>query len=277
MPWEPSGSTNFDRAAGFYDASRTHGPEVQAEVTALLGGELEGRGRCLEVGVGTGRVALPLHRAGIPMAGVDISPRMVERLVGKSGGRAPFPVALADATALPFGDGAFGATLAAHVLHLIPPWRHAVAELVRVVGPGAPVLVQVTGGWSRPFLDVRRRFIEAGGLGRTHIGVEGFEELDAAFADLGRQGRDLPVVLEHGEVRLGELLDSYERGEYSYTWRMDEATRHRAAAEARAWAAEHYGPLDEPVPNTHVIRWRVYEDPVRAPVGPSQPQPEGLA
>jgi len=259
MQREPSGSINFDRASGFYDASRTHGPEVQAEVTALLAGVLESRGRCLEVGVGTGRVALPLHRAGIPMARVDISPRMVERLVDKAGGRSPFPLALADATALPFGDGAFGAALVAHVLHLIPTWRQALAELVRVVGPGAPVLVHLTGGWSQPFLDVRQRFVDAGGLGRTHVGVEGFDELDAAFAAFGREGRDLPAVVEHGAVRLGDLLDSYEQGEYSYTWRMDDATRHRAAAEARAWAAEHYGALDEPVPNAHVIRWRVYE------------------
>ena len=38
------------------------------------------------------------------------------------------PVALADATALPFPDGTFGAVLASHVLHLIPDWQSAVDE-----------------------------------------------------------------------------------------------------------------------------------------------------
>src|SRR6267154_2367198 len=110
-----SGSVNFDRAAGFYDSSRTLSPEGEAGVTQLLGAELAGAGRCLEIGVGTGRIALPLHRSGIPMAGVDISPLMVDRLVAKAGGRHPFPLALADATALPFADDTFGAGLAAHV------------------------------------------------------------------------------------------------------------------------------------------------------------------
>jgi len=192
------------------------------------------------------------------MAGVDISSLMVQRLVEKAGGRPPFPLALADATALPFRTGAFGAAIAAHVLHLIPAWRQAVAELVRVVEPRGPVLIHVTGGWSQPFLEVRRRFVTAGGLARTHIGVDGFDELDSAFADLGRRGRDLPDIVEHGELKLSDLLDSYERGEFSYTWRMDEATRHRAVTEVRQWASRRYGSLDEPMPNRHVIRWRAY-------------------
>src|SRR3977135_4696875 len=84
-----SGSVSFDRAAGFYDSTRTHSPEVEARVNDLLGAELAGRGRCLEIGVGTGRIALPLHRSGLPMAGVDISPKMGDRLGQKSGGGGP--------------------------------------------------------------------------------------------------------------------------------------------------------------------------------------------
>ena len=91
-----SGSVSFDRAAGFYDGSRTLSPEGEAWVAELLGAELAGRGRCLEIGVGTGRVALPLHRSGLPMAGVDISPKMVDRLVEKAGGQVAGCVVLAE-------------------------------------------------------------------------------------------------------------------------------------------------------------------------------------
>ncbi|HEX9717352.1 MAG TPA: hypothetical protein VGA93_05350 [Actinomycetota bacterium] len=45
--------------------------------TALLAGELPGRGRVLEVGVGTGQIAPPLAEAGVPMAGLDLSMPMV--------------------------------------------------------------------------------------------------------------------------------------------------------------------------------------------------------
>ena len=45
-----------------------------------------GSGRALELGIGTGRIALPLAQRGIPVAGIDISRAMVARLAAKSGG-----------------------------------------------------------------------------------------------------------------------------------------------------------------------------------------------
>src|SRR5689334_8211316 len=116
------GSIAFDQAADYYDRTRRLEPDIHAAVIDLLVGELRERGRGLEVGVGTGRIALDLHRAGVPMAGVDLSRPMLERLVEKAGGVAPFPLAVADATALPAPGHAFGAGIACHVLHLIPQW-----------------------------------------------------------------------------------------------------------------------------------------------------------
>lgn len=110
-------SQSFDRASEFYDATRSLPTAVMERVVELLRAELRGRGTCLEIGVGTGRIALPLHDAGIAMTGVDISLPMMTKLVHKSGGRTPFPLALADAARLPFSNDAFGASLACHVLH----------------------------------------------------------------------------------------------------------------------------------------------------------------
>ncbi|WP_017571384.1 class I SAM-dependent DNA methyltransferase [Nocardiopsis halotolerans] len=50
--------------------------------------ELAGDGRALELGIGTGRVALPLARRGVPVHGVDLSQAMVDRLRAKPGGDA---------------------------------------------------------------------------------------------------------------------------------------------------------------------------------------------
>jgi ubiquinone/menaquinone biosynthesis C-methylase UbiE len=256
-----SGSVNFDRAAGFYDSSRTLTPEVEAQVNDLLRAELAGRGLCLEIGVGTGRVALPLHRSGISMVGVDISPLMLARLIEKSGGRPPFPLALADATVLPLADATFGAALAAHVLHLIPPWREAVGELVRVVRPGGVVLAQLTGGGTELFRAVRERFAAAAGMERVHIGVAGTDELDACFAALGATSRDLPRLEDPGHTTLGEVIASFERGDFSYTWRLDDATRLRAVREVRGWAEATYGALDQVRPTSSTIAWRAYDLP----------------
>src|SRR5688572_9380551 len=47
---------------------------------------LAGTGRALELGIGTGRIALPLARRGVPVHGVDVSEAMVARLRAKPGG-----------------------------------------------------------------------------------------------------------------------------------------------------------------------------------------------
>jgi SAM-dependent methyltransferase len=50
--------------------------------------ELAGDGRALELGIGTGRIALPLARRGVPVEGIDLSSAMVARLRAKPGGDA---------------------------------------------------------------------------------------------------------------------------------------------------------------------------------------------
>jgi SAM-dependent methyltransferase len=48
--------------------------------------ELAGSGRALELGIGTGRIALPLARRGVPVHGIELSKAMVARLRAKPGG-----------------------------------------------------------------------------------------------------------------------------------------------------------------------------------------------
>jgi SAM-dependent methyltransferase len=48
--------------------------------------ELAGGGRALELGIGTGRIALPLARRGVPVHGIELSNAMVARLRAKPGG-----------------------------------------------------------------------------------------------------------------------------------------------------------------------------------------------
>jgi SAM-dependent methyltransferase len=69
-------------------------PAVLEPMLDVLAG-LAGRGPALELAVGTGRVALPLAGRGITVAGIELSPHMVERLRAKPG---------ADAVAVTVGD-----------------------------------------------------------------------------------------------------------------------------------------------------------------------------
>src|SRR5438874_4913959 len=48
--------------------------------------ELADRGDALELGIGTGRLALPLSKRGVRVHGVELSPAMVVQLRTKPGG-----------------------------------------------------------------------------------------------------------------------------------------------------------------------------------------------
>jgi SAM-dependent methyltransferase len=59
-------------------------PEVLDPILDFLA-ELAGEGRALELGIGTGRIALPLAERGVPVHGIDLSEAMVEKLKAKPG------------------------------------------------------------------------------------------------------------------------------------------------------------------------------------------------
>lgn len=88
--------TYGERWAATYDAwseERFTPAMTQAAVDALA--EMAGSGTALELGIGTGRVALPLARRGVDVWGIDASPAMVDKLRQKPGG---------DAVAVTLGD-----------------------------------------------------------------------------------------------------------------------------------------------------------------------------
>ncbi|MFI9025328.1 class I SAM-dependent DNA methyltransferase [Streptomyces sp. NPDC053560] len=62
-------------------------PGVVATTVDVLA-NLAGGGRALELGIGTGRIALPLADRGVPVHGIDLSRAMVARLRAKPGGDA---------------------------------------------------------------------------------------------------------------------------------------------------------------------------------------------
>ncbi|WP_329560829.1 class I SAM-dependent DNA methyltransferase [Kitasatospora sp. NBC_01266] len=70
---------------------RSSGPSFQPDVierTVQVLAELAGGGRALELGIGTGRIALPLARRGVPVHGIELSRAMVAGMRAKPGGEA---------------------------------------------------------------------------------------------------------------------------------------------------------------------------------------------
>ena len=75
-----------EQVAARYDAGTAElaTPEAVMPVVDFLA-DLSGEGRALEFGIGTGRIALPLHERGVPVHGIDLSDAMLQRLRAKPG------------------------------------------------------------------------------------------------------------------------------------------------------------------------------------------------
>jgi SAM-dependent methyltransferase len=86
-------ATYGDRIADVYDEWQGVPADTEEAVEFLA--ELAGDGPVLELGIGTGRIALPLAARGPKVYGIDASRRMVERMRAKPGGDA-IDVAIGD-------------------------------------------------------------------------------------------------------------------------------------------------------------------------------------
>ena len=124
------------------------GRELPADRVARRGAfveQLRGEGRrsVLEVGTGPGRDGIALARAGLDYTGVDLAPVSVARC--RSLG---LDVRVTSALDLPFADGTFDAgwTMST-LLHIADAdLDAALAEIVRVLRPAAPLAVGLWGG-----------------------------------------------------------------------------------------------------------------------------------
>ena len=112
--------------------------DTLGEIEAILS-PLQGR-RILDIGCGPGYLVKALAARGAVAAGIDPDEAALARarLASPSA-----DIRLGPAEALPFGDGAFEAAIFLNSLHHVPvaSMTAALAEAVRVVGPGGTVIV----------------------------------------------------------------------------------------------------------------------------------------
>jgi SAM-dependent methyltransferase len=153
-----------DRIADAYDELPTHPQDADAAVTCLA--ELCRGGEALELGIGTGRLALPLARRGVAVSGIDASEAMVAKLRAKPGG-GNIPVVIGD-----FAD-------------------------VDVDGRFGLIFVAYSTFFALPDGDAQRRCLE--GVVQ-HLAPEGRFVIEAFVPDPGRFVRDQHLEVRHVDV-----------------------------------------------------------------------------
>jgi ubiquinone/menaquinone biosynthesis C-methylase UbiE len=145
---EPSGlDFRFDtRVAEQYDALRGYPPDVAQEIGRCIAERMGEGARVLELGVGTGRIALPVAAAGCEVHGVDRSEHMLAALArrierDRANHRPDVHLARGDITALPYRSDVFDGAIAVHVLHLVSDWSAVLARVARLVRPGGTLVL----------------------------------------------------------------------------------------------------------------------------------------
>lgn len=209
----PEGLTlsDFGRVAEIYDATRSLPREEMDALMAEMARRIPVRGSVLDVGVGTGRFALPLQERGLEVFGMDVSRGMMAKARAKGVLRLLF----ADVQRMPFRDGSFDAALLVHILHLVGDWRAVVRESARVSrGTVVSVLEDATGP------DLRSEYRELRGrmghpLVRLEKGERALEELARPIATVLVAESDRVVVADD------EIAHLRERGQ-SLTWDVPE-------------------------------------------------------
>ncbi len=134
MPFDPE----TERIRRFYDRSGQSSPPAAGPDTRWVCSRA--RGDTLEVGIGRGR-SLEYYLPRVRLWGVDVS----EVSLGTAAARArelgrEIDLRQADATSLPFPDGAFDSVVFCFVLCTVPQEGLAVAEAVRVLRPGGRLI-----------------------------------------------------------------------------------------------------------------------------------------
>ena len=245
-------SLSFDRAASFYDATRALPPDISAALTDAIMAELGGADRLLEIGVGTGRISRPLMARGLSVTGFDISPRMMAQLRAQlTPAHTPPNLLLADATRMPFRDDSFPAMLFVHVLHLIPGWRDAIAEMLRVLAPGGAILSswdQTKGAnWNEPsgasdwdvaFEWWKRALNDARVQRRKRADLP---DISRAFEEAGAT-TEVEVIAEVEEMTTVEEELALMRDQiHSWSWEIPGDIYNELMPQHEAWAIEHFG------------------------------------
>ncbi|MGD0637658.1 MAG: class I SAM-dependent methyltransferase [Nitrososphaerales archaeon] len=135
---------DFGRVADIYDATRSIPEPEMIRLIEAMRGRVGGKGPLLDVGVGTGRFALPLQRAGVEVVGIDVSRGMMAKAREKGAEHLVY----ADVQRIPFRDRAFQTALLVHILHLVGDWAAVVSESARVASDEVMAVIEVAEGTS---------------------------------------------------------------------------------------------------------------------------------
>jgi SAM-dependent methyltransferase len=217
-------AARYDRVSEVYDETRE---PLTREAVDRLASILSRNGprNLLEVGVGTGRIALPLQERGFEVAGADLSRGMLQKARAK-GLQNLF---MADANQLPFGEKTFDAVVLAHIIHLLDDPPATFGRLARIARKEIVAIVRKRDAGASPSAEDRNQIRESFRKAAEELGYP----LDRPAGDWRQRFRkeeefvtsfhpDELLTIDDSQVvtTVGERLSFFEKRAYGYPSEM---------------------------------------------------------
>ena len=251
----------FDQAVEYYDQTRALPKHIQHWMVDAAQDQigLMPGARVLEIGVGTGRIALPFARRGYRYAGADLSRPMMHTLRSKAAG-VPIILVQSDVARLPLRSETFDAVLAVHIFHLVSAWQQAMDEAARVLRPGGLLLHGTTKRDDDHERDLRRFMQErVNALQPRHAARLTWNEVGEQLAQhfgAPHEYASPPWSTPHTPRA---MIDQFRNRIWSNTWDLRDDVIADVVDTATAWVHEHGSDLDAPFAVTQRFVWQVYQ------------------
>jgi ubiquinone/menaquinone biosynthesis C-methylase UbiE len=212
--------------ADIYDATRSLPEGEMRMLIDAIASVIPAGSPVVDVGVGTGRFALPLQRRGYDVVGIDISKAMMAKAEEKGVKQMVF----ADVQKIPFRDEVFEAALLVHILHLVSDWAAVVKEAARVSRGSLLSALETSEGSDRGAM--RQEYLEM----RSKLGypLVRLESGEGGLRDRVAPDKIIPVVEARRDKPADDELRHFEQRGESMTFDVPEETHKEIIAALRA-------------------------------------------
>src|SRR5579863_3476810 len=252
---------DFSANSRIYD--HRHGAVISDELARSFATRLRRDATIIDIGAGTGRVAVALASKGLRVIAVDPALPMLQTMHRKSGEAPVLPVA-AEGTCLPFRRSSADAVVLARLLYLVADWQALLRDAKEVLRHGGILFHEWGNGdaseaWVQVREKVRAMFQEAGAAAPFHPGARSEADVDSCLHDLGFCRREQIEAGAGPAITLADFLNKIETAEFSYIWNVPKDVRDLCLPQLRSWCESKFD-LYQSSPMPAALRWVVYEN-----------------
>jgi SAM-dependent methyltransferase len=252
---------DFNSNSKIYDDR--HGAVISDQLGQAVADRLRLGSTIIDIGSGTGRVAIALAGSGFKVVAVDAAFAMLQTMRRKSADAALLAVA-AEGARLPLRRRCADAVVMARLLYLVSDWQGLLREAKAVLRPSGTLFHEWgNGDASEAWVQVREKarslFQEAGVETPFHPGARSEAEVDCCVRDLGFRRTDQIEAGAGPAITLADFLNKIESGEFSYVWDVPRDLQASCLPRLRHWCEGRFD-LHQPAAMPAELHWIVYEN-----------------